>query len=54
MKFEYTIFKMLMEWCKTKSIKLALDICNKILYQDGDYTDEDLDEIEKEFKELYG
>ena len=54
MKIEYIIYKMLMEWRKTKSIKLASDICNKMLYQDGEYTDEDLDEIEKEFKELYG
>jgi len=54
MNIEYRIYKMLMQWRKTKSIKLASDICNKLLYQDGKYTDEDIDEIENMFNDLYG
>ena len=37
---------------KTKSPELAELICNKLLYQNGKYNDEDIDLMEKEIDDL--
>lgn len=49
---EFEISKLLFKWRKTKSPELAELICNKLLYQNGKYNDEDVDLMEKEIDDL--
>lgn len=45
------LFKMLMEWRKTKSIALAYDICETVVTQDGTLSEEEIDYIENEWNQ---
>lgn len=50
--FEIEISKLLFKWRKTKSPELAELICNKLLYQNGKFNDEDVDLMETEINNL--
>ena len=50
--FEIEILKLLFKWRKNKSQELAELICNKLLYQNGKFNDEDVDLIETEINDL--
>ena len=45
------LFKMLMEWRKTKSIALAYDICETVVTQDGTLSEKEIDYIENEWNQ---
>ena len=45
------LFKMLMEWRKTKSIALAHDICETVITQDGTLNKKEIDYIENEWNQ---
>lgn len=45
------IYKMLLEWRKTKSLALAYDICETIITRDGTLSEKELDYIENKLKE---
>ena len=45
------VFKMLMEWRKTKSIALAYDICETVVTQDGTLSEKEIDYIENEWNQ---
>lgn len=45
------IYKMLMEWRKTKSIALAYDICETVVTQDGTLSEKEIDYIENEWNQ---
>ena len=45
------LFKMLMEWRKTKSIALAYDICETLVTQDGTLSEEEIDYIDNEWNQ---
>ena len=45
------LFKMLMEWRKTKSIALAYDICETVITQDGTLSEKEIDYIENEWNQ---
>lgn len=45
------LFKMLMEWRKTKSLSLAYDICETVITQDGTLSEKEIDYIENEWNQ---
>lgn len=45
------LFKMLMEWRKTKSLALAYDICETVVTQDGTLSEKEIDYIENEWNQ---
>lgn len=45
------IYKMLLEWRKTKSLALAYDICETIITRDGTLSEKEIDYIENEWNQ---
>lgn len=45
------LFKMLMEWRKTKSLSLAYDICETVITQDVTLSEKEIDYIENEWNQ---